>query len=118
MSALQKMLSAMQGDHDPAPGTYRDAVIELDRHITDAFDAAVKAAQLKGKLEAYQNFAKAFRETQRRAGVTDDAPVVPLSALPTMCSLCGEREARVWDDGLPYCKRCAHDEGVSFGGKV
>jgi len=124
MTALEKWLAAMEADKTPAAGTTRDALAELDEVTRKAVDtigsetARLKtAAEIRGKIVMYQAFGSILHDLHT---AEDEAPkLAPVpDTHPTLCSICGRREARVWDEGEPYCKRCARDEGIDFGGKV
>lgn len=118
MTALEKMLEAMNANVEPAAGTYRDALIELDR-VIEEHDAGLRAALiLRGKIETFAEVSSVFREIRRKANSHPADPVPGIPGGTTMCSICGTREARVWDESTPYCKRCARDEGVVIKGKV
>ncbi len=118
MTALEKLLAAMESDHEPAPGTYRDALVELERQINESFATIVRCAEMRGRLEAYAGISRVVSDVAKEAHQAEESTVTPLHREVAMCSICGTREARVWDENIPYCKRCARNEGVVITGKV
>ena len=119
MTALDRLLNAMDADQVPAPGTYRDALAELDHLLAERWDNLRDLAALRGKLEAFAGVGVVLREAKRQSGAqTEVAPLVAVPEAPTLCSVCDRRPARIWDDGDPYCKRCAREAGVVIHGKI
>lgn len=115
MTAVDKLLAALDEGMQPASGTYKEAMLELEKVAMDSYGVMRNALVLRGKLEVYRDLS---RSVSRAADDVRESSVELLSVEATLCAICGIREARVWDDGVPYCKRCAHDKGIQFRGKV
>lgn len=121
MTALDKVLAAFDADKVPAPGTMRDALSELDRHIDEAQRQAREWSVIRGKLEIWANVQRTLGDVRAAGGVQLPAPVLsvvrPMET--TVCSVppCVS-PARAWDRGTPYCKRHARERGVLPHGKI
>ena len=119
MTALDKMLAAMDADVVPAAGTYKDALAELDAIIANHWDNLRDVCALRGKIESFAGIGAVLRQAARTQGAeAASAPLAAVPEAPTLCSVCERRPARVWDDGDPYCKRCAREAGVVVHGKI
>jgi hypothetical protein len=119
MTALDKMLAAMDADVVPAAGTYKDALAELDAIIAGSWEHLRDVCALRGKIESFAGIGAVLRQANRsKAAEAASTPLVAVPESPTLCSVCQRRPARVWDEGDPYCKRCAREAGVVVHGKI
>jgi hypothetical protein len=119
VTALNKMVAAMEAGAEPAAGTYRDALAELDAHLHELEVALRDGLILRGRLQTYIQVSSVLRELKSPPVVV--APVSELRQAQSrvvLCEICGAREGRLQDDGVWYCKRCARDKGVIVHGKI
>ena len=116
MTALDRLIDAIEAGKTPAAGTYKLALTELDAMIEQLWERLMAATALRGRLIGNEQIAGVVREFGK---VQDDPPSPALGIVggETACSEC-ERPARVWYDGTPYCKRHAAAAGIDFHGKV
>jgi len=117
-SALTRWIDAYNSGNAPSPSTWRAALAELDALIDERQESLRGLCVLRGRVEGMRGMQEL--EDQVLAAVRSPAAVVaaPAPRLVTDCIVCGEREARVWDEVRGYCKRCAHQAGVLPHGKI
>jgi hypothetical protein len=140
VTALEKLLAAREAGRQPAPGTYKNAMAEINDMLIQAklfmfqvlvveqnydkaeklWDMAMRLAEVKGGLDIQGTYERGFEEVVKKINATPPKEVISAVAAmePTKCSNCNKRDAKVWEKGAAYCKQCAKELGVDFHGKV
>jgi|SRR5215831_7133824 len=135
-------MAAIDAGRQPAPGTYKAASAEIEDTlralkihvwhcllVANEFDEADKCweltlslARLQGSMQAQGSFEAGLRKVVREVEQKEHQPQDIISSATAMeatkCSNCHKRDAKVWQEGVAYCKPCAKELGIDFHGKV